>query len=780
MLARPEQLPIVAPQAIERMPPGARQTFLKSLLYEVDNGKPTSFKAPGAEMVGKIPLDCVLLTRTSGNTDGILRQRDVRNALDNVLLRLIGIYEDPNTSGFLRARAGLLQCMAHAPRGYFQCVAVEAYDRVGRKMSLSHEFWELMEFYNIPVFSIFSGRVLTAQDVVFETWAAANERTKIARRTNDGNRRTMRDSQNIGKALAIGHDRVYERFGKTYTIEPNEYERDRIREAHDDFKIHHNVARLVHLFNARDYPPPGDAESWGLSHFINNSGFFPSGILCNEQAIGVFWYNRTEGRTAPRSEKTILCMRPETDWIKVDWEKLKRPELVLVDTDVFHSNRAAIMGESYVGMYTAHGKKKLAEQQREFLPEEQQLLPPSKPERDRQEARRTLAGGLLTSTIRCGSCGSNFQYATRDNRRVLICGGLAEYRCDDYVQIDAHLLEKVLVERVVYPQIVNDDVLELYAREYRKAFAAAEEAADESEEELKTKQKKLEKRFDELLVEVRFAEGKVKERLDSEKSEIKKLINTTEAALRKIGARPGATAAWESRIASAKAMLQRLLDREHSNSKDADDLDSGFQFREFLKATFYPREQDYAGVLEVTVCYDVFFREKPEATPSLTSRFDVHVPARRNTMRRPDAAVIKTEILENPDAYKLSDEQLNAVRALLAPRRNELKDKRLYQRKLLTVRSTWDGIAARLQAGLSPGSDRLKNPAAPSVIAQTVMRWQMWPKVLAAIEAHGGEWVGELSKPMLKYLCAPSVERNGKWEVVFKGIEAASTQAEES
>jgi hypothetical protein len=149
-------------------------------------------------------------------------------------------------------------------------------------------------------------------------------------------------------------------------------------------------------------------------------------------------------------------------------------------------------------------------------------------------------------------------------------------------------------------------------------------------------------------------------------------------------------------------------------------------------------------------------------------------------MRRPDAAVIKTEVLENPDDYTLSVEQLNAVRALLAPRRNELKDERLYQRKLLTVRSTWDGIAARLQAGLSPGSDRLKNPAAPSVIAQTVMRWQMWPKVLAAIEAHGGEWVGELSKPMLKYLCAPSVERNGKWEVVFKGDPGASTQGEES
>lgn len=743
----------------KRMSSYRRETVLGDMLLKLYLGHPTPFHGPGVEAVGKKRMRAGHMMRTSqgkaGETMGIARQLDVGAVAQRMDFDIVKIYEDEDITGFTKVRYGWLDMMLDSRDGVFDVLVVEAADRIGRAESIIFEAATQLRGYGIPIFSVFDNKILTRTDIALSAINASQEREKILYRTNDGVNRWMYVKGKITKRLGYGHFSKYYGKGK-YTTEIHPTRGPAVTKAHELFDLGAGTSHLARLFNAWKLPVPearsnpeekddeedtvaGDDASqpvaelaapkikklWMAHHFARKGG-----ILRNEEAIGRFQMRRTRTITDPSSNKKLLTPTDESEWITVD-----RKELALTETDRYYRNQ-----------------EKFKERARK-----------NKSGLKRSKLQGIRKRGLLSSTIMCSVCGGNFNYATRRERRILYCSGAKQGSCTNWAEIDAPKLEATLVD-IVRQEVEHEDNLKIYAETYAATIEQHRSSFEHSRPDLEGELAKLKASFAETLKAKSSAEGSEREVYANEETRIKVRIREIDSGIASYESARSAAAKWNTRVDDAKDVLGRLASPDALISDDWRDADTRLAFRNCIKmANYEPNAHDYAATIHVAMSYEHLFPEKPQTAPALESRYDIHIPGRRNTSRTPSDEDLNNEIIRNVESHRISDDEWQALRLTLEPLTGSITKGSL--RRNWINREVWDGMCIRLKAGLSPGSDRvpISNQTIVSLVARHVKAIGKWPIIFSALESAGADWVGNIRPELRQYLCEPVTPHNDVW-----------------
>lgn len=753
-----DKRPRVTAAEFERMSPDRRESVLADMLLKLYLGSPTTFRGPGAEAVGKKRLRAGHMLRTSkgkpGETMGIARQHDVGTVSQLMDFDVVKTYEDADITGFTKVRFGWLDMMLDSRSGVFDVLVVEAADRIGRAEAIVFEAAAQLRAYGIPIFSVFDNKVLTKSDITMAAIAASEEREKIQYRTNDGVNRWMHIEGKITKRLGYGHYSKYHGKNK-YTTEIHPTRGPVVSLAHTLFDLGYGTTHLARLFNKMKYPVPErrsnpeegdqpfqtnvkpdkssqtDAKSanpkkgkvWQAHHFSRKGG-----ILRNEEAIGLFKMRKTRTITDPSSNKKIVTPTDESEWITVE-----RKDLALTETDRFDRNQ-----------------EKFASRKR-------------KPGTRAPRLQGIRNRGLLSSTIECSICGNNFHYATRRGSRILYCDGTKQGSCTNWAEIDAHKLEAILVD-IVRQEVEHEDNLKIYAETYAAAIEQQRSGFEHSRADLEKELAKLKSSLAEILKEKSLAEGSEREVYAGEEERIRGRIRKIDSEIASYESARSAAAHWTTRVTAAKDIFARLASADVLKSGNWMDADTILTLRNCIKmAKFEPSAHDYAATIRLTMSYEHLFPEKPMTAPALESRYEIHIPGRRNTSRTPRRESLKNEIIRYPERHRITDDEWQALRSTLEPLTAAIADG--YLRRNWTNREVWDGISIRLKAGLGPASKRLQisNPTITSLVARHLKAVGKWPVVFSALGSTGSEWVGKINPDVRKYLSEPVVPHNDVW-----------------
>jgi site-specific DNA recombinase len=744
----------------ERMSLERRESILGDMLLMLYLGSPTTFRGPGPEAVGKKRLRAGHMMRTSqgrpGETMGIPRQRDVNAVAQLMNFDIVKTYEDADITGFTKVRFGWLDMMLDSRSGVFDVLIVEAADRIGRAESIIFEAATQLRGYGIPIFSVIDNKVLTRSDITMSAIAASQERERIQYRTNDGVNRWMHVEGKITKRLSYGHFSRY--YGKNkYTTEIHPTRGPAVTRAHMLFDLGVGSTHLARLFNALGYPVPEpksnpeeddelsetkakSAESlelkseiaapkkknlWKAYHFSKKGG-----ILRNEEAIGKFRMRKTRTITDPSSNKKIVTTTDESEWITVE-----RPDLALTETDRYYRNQERFAARAFK---LGSGLK---------VPRLQGI-------RNR---------GLLSSTIECSVCGSNFNYATRRGSRILFCGGTKQGSCTNWAEIDAPKLEAVLVE-IVRQEVEHEDSLKIYAETYAATIEQQRSGFEHSRADLEKEVAKLKLSLAEALKAKSMAEGSEREVYVAEEERIRSRIREIDFEIATYESARSAAPHLTARVTAAKDVFARLASPDVLKSGNWMDAETILTFRNCIKtAKFEPNSHDYAATIRLTMSYEHFFPEKPKTAPDLDSRYEIHIPGRRNTSHTPRRESLKNEIIRDPERHRITDEEWKAVRSVLEPLTGAIAVG--YLRRNWTNRELWDGILIRLKAGLGPASKRLQisNQTIVSLAARHLKLIGKWSAVFSALESTGSKWVGNINPDMRKFLSEPIAPHNDVW-----------------
>jgi site-specific DNA recombinase len=242
-----------------------------------------------------------------------------------------------------------------------------------------------LEFVTAPAAENAEARMMQDFKAIFSQY----ELEKIRERTSRGRREKARQGFVVGGRIPFGYRYLGKKEGERGRLVVDEHETSVVREifawASDGASIREIVTRL----NARGVKPK-HAARWGKSSVCR--------LLKNETYIGQAYYNRrqrmrpaelTEKQRFRRNKKTLLRMRPESDWISL-------PAPAIVERELFDRVQVRM-------------------------------------NRNRElRSGRPSSNYMLRGLCRCGHCGRKIHGCPSHGRRYYRCAGrdrLAIQRC---------------------------------------------------------------------------------------------------------------------------------------------------------------------------------------------------------------------------------------------------------------------------------------------------------------------------------------------------------------
>jgi hypothetical protein len=565
----------------------------------------------------------------------------------------------------------------------------------------------------------------------------------------------MEEEGRVTKRIAYGHYNRYNENGK-YTTEIHPTRGPVVAEAHRLFDLEIGPGHLARIFNAKGYPVPEPrvnpeaavktsesnpetfepvgnsskplkrkrAKLWQAYHFTK-----PSGLLRNEEAIGIFTLNRTRTITDPSSNNKMVMKRDESELIRVEL-----PHLALVEKDRFYRNQDRIKARSR-----------------------------KSPKVDKPRIQAIQNRDLLTSCLSCSCCGANFHYATRGGKRVLFCGGTKQGSCENWAQVDARRLEEYVVD-IVRQEIEVEDSLKIYVDAYTSALERNRHGFEHSLADLENQRELLKQSHSEALQAKVMTTGSEREGYVAEVERVGKKLRDIDSTIASYASTGLTGEIWKERAEDAKNILARLASHEALESGNWKDADTILTFRNCIKsAEHVPNSHDYAATIVLHMTYEHLFPEKPKDLPALESQYEIHIPGLRNTSRTAPGQSIDLEIVRDADRHRMSDEEWEALKSVLEPLAAMIQNG--YLRRYWTVREVWDGICVRLKAGLSPASHRvaISNYTIVSLVARHLKSVGKWSAVLSALESAGADWIAKIRPELRQYLDEPIIPHNNAW-----------------
>ena len=339
----------------------------------------------------------------------------------------VGIYEDPEVSGYRRNRPGLLRLLRDIEDGSVDVVVCEALDRIARDGEDINWLGKKLSFHRVRLFTHVEreiDEVKLAVAGLLGSMFLTNLRTK----TFCGQKAAVLAGRLAG-GRAYGYRKVIRDDGTGRVVngvfEVVEEEAEVVRRIYRDFADGRSSLQIATALNADRIPGPRGGE-WNAST-IRGDPKKLVGILNNPLYGGRLVWGRREWRKNPDSDQRErrYRLRDPSEWIEVDM-----PDLRIVDEDVIGSVRAEIAGRRRAG---------------------------AKP----SNRSRYLLSGL----IRCAECGGGYTLAGKDhyrcsrNRERGTCGSRASIRV-------AQVEEVVLA--ALQTQLLTPDLVKLFTEEFRR------------------------------------------------------------------------------------------------------------------------------------------------------------------------------------------------------------------------------------------------------------------------------------------------------------------------
>ena len=323
-------------------------------------------------------------------------------------------------------RPGLLNALAAAERGEFDCLLVEDEDRIARDEEHQWHVYNRLAEAGVFISTMSSERV-SRMEVAFKSFMAAEYVQVLSTKTKRGMRANAERGAATGSKL-FGY--VSAPGGATTIVES---EAQVVRRILADYAAGATAREIAAALNAEGVPGPRGGL-WNQSS-INGSRQRGNGILNTEQYVGVKVWNRFDMRKDRTTGKRISRAIPHAEW-----KRTPVPELRIVDDATWNAVKA------------------------------RQRALPDRPEQARRQP------GVFSGLLKCGQCGGSYTVYTGGK---LVCatyrekGVCSNRRTPSRDKVEARVLDG-LRDNILSPEAVA-----LYVRTYHRAAQArkANEAA---------------------------------------------------------------------------------------------------------------------------------------------------------------------------------------------------------------------------------------------------------------------------------------------------------------
>lgn len=374
--------------------------------------------------------------------------------------RIMGVYADPEISGYNRDRPELMRMMSDVRAGLIDIVVTESLDRLARDGEDIQRIGKQLRFPGVQLHTASEGEIdpikLGVAGMLGEIYLS-NLRNKTLR----GMEAAVAAGRFAG-GRAYGYDKVVEFDAKGNPVrgllQIDKAEAEVVRWIYERFAAGSSSVGIAKDLNGRGVPGPRGGQ-WNAST-VRGDPAKQVGILSNPLYRGKLVWNRREWRKDPESPKRErrYRLRPQSEWTVVEV-----PDLRIID-DV---TAAAVD----------------AEFARRAMPADAR---PEKANRKRH---------LLSGLIKCGVCGANYTISGKDYYR---CSGVKERgTCTNIVSVRvAPLEEKVL--SALKTGLLTPALVQVFTREFEREVARLSKATQAERPRLLDRLKTLDGEIDNL------------------------------------------------------------------------------------------------------------------------------------------------------------------------------------------------------------------------------------------------------------------------------------------
>lgn len=339
----------------------------------------------------------------------------------------VGIYEDPEISGYRRDRPGLLRMLRDIAEDKIDIVVCEALDRIARDGEDIHWLGKKLSYHRVRLMTATEGEI---DEIKLAVAGMLGSMFLSALRV-----KTLRGLEAVVKGgrlpggKAYGYRKVIRDDGRGNVIngifEIDDAQAEVVRRIYREFAAGRSSIQIATSLNMDGVPGPRRGE-WNAST-IRGDPKKLVGILNNPLDGGKLVWGRREWRKNPDSDRRErrYRLRDTKDWIEIDI-----PNLRIVDDELLDLVRAEIASRRRVS---------------------------TKPS--------NRARHLLSGLICCSECGGSYTLAGKDyyrcsrNRERGTCENAASMRV-------AHVEEAVL--SALHTQLLTPDHVQLFTEEFRR------------------------------------------------------------------------------------------------------------------------------------------------------------------------------------------------------------------------------------------------------------------------------------------------------------------------
>lgn len=346
-----------------------------------------------------------------------IRQGRERARLDSFTIPAELVYTDGEVSASIpvERRPGSGQLMKDAAAGRFQVLIIEALDRFSRDLVDQERMVRRLEHRGVRIIAYADGydTRLEGREFMRQVRGSFNEQylRDVGKKTHRGltgqvDRGLHAGGKSFGyKSECVGVDAKGQALG--YRLLIDEEAAVHVRWIFARYAEGWSCQKIVAALNSRRVRSPRDS-TWCVTA-LYGSPAKGSGILNNELYVGSYVWNRSKWTKEPDTGKRQRADRPRDEW-----KIVHRPELAIVDPEIWRQVRARMSATRLAGGAKGRGARP-----------------------------RTLFGGL----VNCGRCGGAvvavservYGCAARKDRGASVCTGVLVPR----VQLEARLLSLV-------------------------------------------------------------------------------------------------------------------------------------------------------------------------------------------------------------------------------------------------------------------------------------------------------------------------------------------------
>ena len=345
--------------------------------------------------------------------------------------RVVGVYADPEISGYNRDRPELQRMLRDVRDGRIDVVVAEALDRVARDGEDVQWIGKMLRFSKVRLHTASEGEIdpikLGVAGMLGEIYLANLQR------------KTLRGMEAAVQAGRFAGGRAYG-YGKVMRLDANgepirgllEIDQDKakiVRWIGQRFVAGWSSIAIAKDLNKRQVPGPRGGQ-WNAST-IRGDPSKQVGILSNPLYRGRLVWKRREWRKNPETEKRErrYRLREASEWVTVEVPELR------------------IIAEALAEAIDAEFAKR------------------ARPDDGVRPEQRHRKRHLLSGLIKCGECGSNFTIAGKDYYR---CAGVKERgTCTNTLSVRQGPLEARVLD-VLRSELLTPALVQVFVREFER------------------------------------------------------------------------------------------------------------------------------------------------------------------------------------------------------------------------------------------------------------------------------------------------------------------------